>query len=238
MSRDEQVHRALANPVRTELLALLRNDPEPLDVEYLAARVALHPNTVRSHLSVLEAAGLVERDGGPAAELPRRPGRPRVVFRAKDAAEGPPEADGYRFLAAMLAGSFAADLEDAEERARAAGDGWGRYLVDTPPPGERISDAEATSRLIELLDRVGFAPQVASDPASGSELELHRCPFPDLARRHPDVVCSLHLGMMRGALSELGADVSVRSLEPSFDGSPCRSVLDGVQATSPSAPGS
>ncbi len=238
MSRDEQVHRALANPVRGRLLALLRDDPEPMDVEHLAATVALHPNTVRSHLAVLEAAGLVERDEGPAAELPRGPGRPRVVFRAKDVAEEPPEADGYRFLAAMLAGSFASDLEDAEERALAAGDGWGRYLVDAPAPGERLSDAEAISRLVELLDRAGFAPRVSADPPSGSLLELHRCPFADLARRHPDVVCSLHLGMMRGALSASGAAVSVRSLEPSFDGGPCLSVLDGVQAGSVRVPGS
>ncbi len=238
MSRDEQVHRALANPVRGRLLALLRNDPEPLDVEHLAATVALHPNTVRSHLSVLEAAGLVERDGGPAAELPRGPGRPRVVFRAKETAAGPPEADGYRFLAAMLAGSFAADLEDAEERALAAGDGWGRYLVDAPPPGERLPDAEAIGRLVEVLDRAGFAPQLSVDPPSAGHLELHRCPFADLARRHPDIVCSLHLGMMRGALSASGAAVSVRSLAPSFDGGPCVSVLEGVQAASVSTPGS
>lgn len=238
MSRDELIHRALANPVRTRLLAALRDDPEPNDVEHLAATVDLHPNTVRSHLSVLEAAGLVERDAGPAAELPRGPGRPRVVFCASDAAEEPPESDGYRFLATMLAGSFAADVDDAEERALRAGEGWGRYLVDVPPPGERLSDAGSISRLVELLDRAGFAPEVSEEPGSVSLLTLHRCPFPDLARRHPDVVCSLHLGMMRGALSETGAAVSVRSLAPSFDGGPCLSVLEGVQAGPVSAPGS
>ncbi len=238
MSREEQVHRALANPVRSRLLTLLRNAAEPQVVEHLAARVALHPNTVRSHLGVLEAAGLVERDAGPAADLPRRPGRPRVSFRARDVAEEPPEADGYRFLATMLAGSFAADLEDAEERALAAGDGWGRYLVDAPPPGERLSDAEATSRLIELLDRAGFAPVASTDRPSGTNLELHRCPFADLAERHPDIVCSLHLGMMRGALAASGAAVSVCSLVPAFDGGPCLSVLDGVQASAISVPGS
>ncbi|MEX2548711.1 MAG: helix-turn-helix domain-containing protein [Nitriliruptoraceae bacterium] len=237
MPRDEQIHRALANPVRIRLLGLLRDAARPLGVEQLVATVSLHPNTVRTHLSVLEAAGLVERAREPAAEGSRGPGRPRVVFRAASDVEEPPEADGYRFLAAMLAGSFSAGLDDVEERALAAGDEWGRYLVDAPSPGERLSHPEATRRLIALLDRAGFAPQVASDPPSGGVLELHRCPFPDLARRHPDIVCSLHLGMMRGAMSELSADLSVRSLEPSFDGNACRSVIDGPPVPSASVAG-
>ena len=42
---------------------------------------------------------------------------------------------------------------------------------------------------------------------------LRRCPFLDVAREHQDVVCSIHLGLMRGALDELG-DVQARDLIP------------------------
>ncbi len=40
------------------------------------------------------------------------------------------------------------------------------------------------------------------------------CPFVELARRHQEVVCPIHLGLIRGALAELGATTSATKLEP------------------------
>jgi putative alpha-1,2-mannosidase len=43
---------------------------------------------------------------------------------------------------------------------------------------------------------------------------MRRCPFLEVARDHQDVVCAVHLGLVRGALSELGVDVQARDLIP------------------------
>ena len=43
---------------------------------------------------------------------------------------------------------------------------------------------------------------------------MQPCPFLELARRHEEVVCPIHLGLMRGALSELGARTTATKLEP------------------------
>lgn len=232
MSRDEQVHRALASPVRARLLTVLRQSSRPVDVEQLATAVGLHPNTVRGHLSVLQEAGLVSRDTQRPDQPVRGPGRPRVVFEARAEPDEPVETDGYRFLAAVLAGSFAASVPDAAARAEEVGSAWGRHLVDAPAPGERLSDEEAIERVLELLERAGFAPDLSPgvpDAAAGvcgpSRLALRRCPFPDIARRHPEVVCAVHLGVMRGALAELGSTIETRPLVASFDGTPCTTEL-------------
>ena len=67
-------------------------------------------------------------------------------------------------------------------------------------------------RLVGLLDDVGFAPEQPTGP--DDPIRLRHCPFGPLAQEHPTVVCGVHLGLMRGALRELGAPLDVVRLEP------------------------
>ena len=93
---DPLLHRALGSPSRVRLLELLRAAGGPLDARELGERTALHPNTVRAHLTRLEEAGLVRS----VAEQSGRRGRPRIVFSATPPAE---QDDGYRVVADALA---------------------------------------------------------------------------------------------------------------------------------------
>ncbi|HEY6054812.1 MAG TPA: hypothetical protein VIU86_12815, partial [Gaiellaceae bacterium] len=67
----------------------------------------------------------------------------------------------------------------------------------------------AVGRLIALLAGIGFEPTLKKQ-----RIEMLPCPFLELARRHQDVVCPIHLGLMRGALAELGAATRATRLEP------------------------
>jgi predicted ArsR family transcriptional regulator len=74
----------------------------------------------------------------------------------------------------------------------------------------------------ELFAEGGFAPRRSGDDA----VELHGCPFRSVAAEHPDVVCEVHLGLVRGVLEEYG-DARRASLTPVLDGSgPCLLHLD------------
>ena len=75
--------RALADESRLRILALLRARPRPLDVRAIADGVALHPNTVRDHLSVLFEAGLVSTQ----TERRERAGRPRTLYKSEERGE-------------------------------------------------------------------------------------------------------------------------------------------------------
>ena len=103
-------HRALADPSRARILAELVDDG-PLDARELGARVDLHVNTVRVHLNALAEAGLVESETLP----PEGRGRPRVAYRATDAAadEG---ARRYRLLAEILTALVARFGPEATEQ--------------------------------------------------------------------------------------------------------------------------
>ena len=200
-------HRALADPSRVRLLEHLRANEQPRSADELAAELGRHPNTVRAHLLVLEEAGLVVS----AAEHDGRPGRPRRLFAAV-----PEEAEGeHALLAAALASSLE-PLPDGVEIAETAGRSWGRVLVDRLEPGRRPDEETCVERIALLLRRRGFAPERTVDG-----LVMHRCPFRELAERYPRVVCSLHAGLIDGALDELDAPVALEALEPWASHSTC-----------------
>lgn len=206
----EAVHRALSSPARSRLLDVLRDQPEGHDVHALATHLDLHPNTVRAHLGVLQDAGLVAAE----PEARQRPGRPRMVYRATGDAEAVQDDAGYAFLATILTGYLATTADDPSAAAEEAGAAWGRHLVDRPPPFQQIDPAQAIATVVEVLADIGFAPELDDTAEQGPRILLRRCPFLQLAKAHPEIVCAVHLGIMRGALRELGADVEARDLQP------------------------
>jgi len=48
------------------------------------------------------------------------------------------------------------------------------------------------------LDQLGFDPVVSDGDRGDTVVAFANCPFGDLAREHPDLVCSLHHGMVAG----------------------------------------
>lgn len=206
-------HRALADPSRARILAEL-DDGGALDARELASRVGLHVNTVRVHLTALADAGLVVSEAQP----PTGRGRPRLVYRATAAESG--EGRRYRLLAEILTALVARFGPEAAAQLEEIGEAWGHYLVDSPPPYAAVSDEEAVERLVALLADAGFRPEL-DETRSGRRILMRPCPFLELARRHQDVVCPIHLGLIRGALAELGAATTASSLEPFVDPDLC-----------------
>lgn len=213
--RSLAVHRALSDVSRVGILDELRGAGKPLDVAELASRVGLHHNTVRSHLDVLMRAGLVSGE----TEKRELPGRPRVVYRPTSPDSGE-DGDGFRLLAHILTSYVAGSATDPDAEAREAGRIWGRYLIERPAPFAKVSPKESLTRLTALLARFGFAPEL-DDSGPDLRILLHHCPFEDLAASHPEVTCGVHLGLIRGALAEMGAPVEGTRLEPFVEPSLC-----------------
>ncbi len=213
--RERRAHRALSGSSRVRILQALRESDRPLDAFELAERVDLHHNTVRSHLAVLGSSGLVRR----SSEASARPGRPRIVYRAAATHEG-----HYETLSRVLAEHLASGA--GAEAVADAGRAWGRRSAR----GLRAETAtEAVERLVELLDDLGFAPE-AREGGPG-EIWLHDCPFREVAREHPEIVCAVHLGLLRGALEELGGHVEATGLDPFVEPERC------VAHLAPAGPG-
>jgi predicted ArsR family transcriptional regulator len=173
---------------RAAILEALRGSSHGLDTSRLATVVGLHANTVRWHLSKLQAAGLVQS----SPEQRQRRGRPAIIFRLTP--EGVVAGrDEYRFLALMLTDALARKATPYE-----TGRCWGRHLHAASP------DAS----VVELLDHEGFAAEETAD-----RILMRRCPFYALAGDAPQVICGLHRGVIDGALAASGSGREVERLD-------------------------
>lgn len=93
--------------------------------------------------------------------------------------------------------------------------------TDEPATEEARADRAAARQLDALeghLDRLGFDP-VRDDDAL--RVDLWRCPFVELARQRPEVVCSVHLGLASGVLAAVGGPVTAHRLRPFVGRSHC-----------------
>jgi predicted ArsR family transcriptional regulator len=200
---------------------------EPATLAALAAATDLHVNTLREHLDALEQHGYLQRR---RAE-PSGRGRPAWLY---DAVE-PPDRSEYAGLAVALAAAIHRSSATPREDAIAAGREWGHELARSPgpvrsrelapeprPTPERdaaIGEIAARRRVVTLLGDLGFAPETEQE---NTTVRLTRCPLLDAAHRYPDIVCGVHLGIVRGVLDELGADPSRTALAPFAEPGACR----------------
>ncbi len=198
---------------------MLRAQPGPTSLVALVAATGLHGNTVREHLDGLIDLGLAQRHRAPAVGR----GRPAWLYEAttRDAPSGRPE---YVGLATALASHIHRESSAPRQDALAAGAEWGRGIARAGGPPARRTAAAARRTLVDLLDDMGFGPQASTD---NTVVRLTRCPLLEVAHRYPDVVCGVHLGIVRGAMAEYGADGTGSELEPFAEPGACILRLKG-----------
>jgi predicted ArsR family transcriptional regulator len=131
-----------------------------------------------------------------------------------------PRVRDYAGLATALAAHIARTSADPAADALEAGVAWGRQLAaDRGAEAPGRGRAWARREVVGLLDELGFDPR---PDARATTVALRRCPLLDAARRHPEVVCQVHLGIVRGALEVLGGEPARTRLVPFAEPGACR----------------
>jgi predicted ArsR family transcriptional regulator len=188
---------------RAVVLEALQRRGTPVAAAALASELGLHVNTVREHLDALV--------------------RRALALRARsDVGEPDSRVRDYAGLAAALASHLARNSPDPAAEAERAGRAWGAKLVEDdgrPPPR---SGVQARRRVVELLARSGFSPEA---DAQARVARLRRCPLLDVARAHPEIVCTVHLGLVRGALESMGVPAEGGGLTPFAEPGACLLTL-------------
>lgn len=187
----------------------IRGSDEPLDTDALARRTGLHRNTVRFHLRVLTEAGLVRhRSEGRGVA-----GRPRHVYAVTPEGDQVEDDPHYK----LLAGAFATFLASGHGPAGAQrGEPVGRLLGRSLARDDRtraIPSSKAARQVNDLLTDMGFESELHVTRKS-YRLMLHHCPFNDLAVEHKDVICGLHLGLLKQVLEQTNTPAMTVSLQP------------------------
>lgn len=194
------------------MLSALRTQARPLDVREVARAVGLHVNTVRFHLEGLVDDGDAER----ASVRSGGRGRPRTVYSA--GLDPVASERAHRMLAGILT-----EVVAGEVNPRLAGELEGRRLAAQFDRGVGDDPGATLDAVAADLDGLGFVTEAPVDRPR--ELLIHRCPFIDLARRSPQVVCSAHLGVLNGMLDAAHSGLRVSSLDPFVAADTCRALL-------------
>jgi predicted ArsR family transcriptional regulator len=223
-----QTHEALAVASRLRLLDALRASEHPLDVRELAEACGLHVTTARFHLDVLTDAGLVTSRAGQSGGR----GRPRRLYLPAGRAVAAGGPAGYELLSGILAAHWAGDGQERARRAERAGWDWAGQREAGPADSTATLD-EAALHVNAVFAELGFEPDLVRDGDS-LEIRLHACPFRAVAATHPDVVCSMHLGLLRRIVADVDAPPSTVGLQPFVQPHLCLAQITPATAPVPS----
>lgn len=206
--------KTLGDNTRYAIYLELARANRPLTTAEIADTIDLHPNTVRPHLERMRDAGLVDVEVGGRGEIGRPQHRYSLAADAPSLGLEPPVMPVLARMVLAMAERLGAGAEDA----RSVGDGEGAVRA------ERFRDAPSTlEAIVSELDMLGFDPVVSpdADDPDAAVIAFANCPFGDLAVAHPDLVCSLHHGLIAGFVRRMG-DAEVRSFCTVADRTPCQ----------------
>lgn len=205
--------KALGDNTRYAIYLELARSPRPLATADIADTLDLHPNTVRPHLERMRDVGLLAVSSDPRGG----PGRPQHRYSlAADAPGLGLEPPSFPVLARMLLGLAASSgigATEAVEAGREQGSADAAVWTGTP----------CVQALTGRLTALGFDPAVVADGDDVTVAFTH-CPFRDLAEVRPDLVCSLHRGLVEGFVDRIGGS-EVSDFGSLVDRDPCRVEL-------------
>lgn len=236
--------KALADETRFEIYCIVQDSPAPLSVQQIADHMNLHPNTVRPHLDKLRESGLVATE----PELSGRVGRPVHLYSATP--KCPAALVGDRALR-ILRGVIGETLSElispynaTPDEAYNMGRAWGRQIRSSaggmalgshkkskrgrPAAATRdassrdtAEDRRSVATLSEDLDLLGFEPSVER---TGDETVIFfgDCPYRDLAKAAPEIVCTVHEAICHESLIWAGEVLEAVEFYSIEAGEPCR----------------
>lgn len=210
------VFKVLGDNTRYAIYLELARSPRPLVTAEIAETLALHPNTVRPHLERMREVGLVRVSTGPRGEIGRPQHRYSLAAGAPSLGLEPPTAPLLARMVVTMAERLHAQPADAFD----VGRDEGRRRAQ--PYDAARSALEA---VVDDLDRLGFDPVVSDgDDDESVVVAFANCPFADLAAEHPQLVCSLHHGLIAGFVAGMG-DADVAQFCSLVNPTPCRVTL-------------
>jgi len=174
---------------RQEILTILKQEGEAT-VDELAGTLDLTPVTVRHHLDILRAEGLVEAS---AIRRRRGPGRPQYVYTltADASSHFPMDYDG---LTNDLLDEIKSTL--GPQTVRTLLDSIAdRRLEQAPEFDSSLTTEERVERLVEFMVERGHLASLEKNDG-GWFLHASNCPYLNVATSHPEL-CSIDLFLMK-----------------------------------------
>lgn len=182
---------------RALILRMIQEQGDLIGVQDLCAASGLHPNTVRTHLDALLAAGEIEREQAPVTGR----GRPLWLYRRAAKKLSPYE---------MLTEALTHQLDQVADPAllTSAAKRW----ADAATDGDEIlptNTDEAVDQVAKSLENVGFSVSLSR---IGDEITISECPYAAIVETQPRV-CNIHAALVVELLSRSAQPVTLDRLD-------------------------
>ncbi|HTN99826.1 MAG TPA: helix-turn-helix domain-containing protein [Microthrixaceae bacterium] len=217
--------KTLGDNTRYAIYLELARSASPLATADIAETLGLHPNTVRPHLERMRDVGLLESRPDSTGAV----GRPQKLYLvAEDAPSLGLEPPVFPMMARMLLDvAHAAGVES--EITLKAGRSEGRRRARRASASEVVSrsadESDALGPVLEMQAELGFDPTTLRDGDESATVAFTHCPFAELAADNPEVICTLHRGLVEGFLAEEGG-ATLGSFNDLAHRYPCQMQLD------------
>jgi len=200
-------------------------EPHGLSAAEVGAALDLHVTTARFHLERLVAAGVVE-----SVQRRGAVGRPRKIYvDARSGRPGLASAEALQAFTELLTSAWSAAEDGTPGDPERAGERWVRERAEEPAPpvaGTPGAWLGKVGMAVDLLDEWGYRPELGTSAGGRTvELTLHDCPFLTMARAHPEIVCGIHRGLIRGTMAAVGEDGAEVELRPFVTDRTCTARL-------------
>jgi predicted ArsR family transcriptional regulator len=201
----------LDDPVRRSLYLYVASRSEPVSRDEAAEATSTARDNAAFHLDKLVETGLLESSyrrlsgrTGPGA------GRPSKLYqRSGRQLQVTLPARRYELVAELLAQG----LENARAKTALAGVAAAarRFGASLGAAARARSGRVSSLRSVtEVLDAQGFEPI----EAPRGVVRLRNCPFHEVAKSHPDLVCGMNLAFMEGVVEGAAARGVTADLDP------------------------
>lgn len=198
-----EVLHVLGDATRYTIYLELARSARPLVTAEIAETLGLHPNTVRPHLDRMREVGIVEVTTDARGEV----GRPQHRYSlAPDAPSLGLEPPTLPVLARML-------LQMAHRAGARADDA---VAVGESEGAVRAGRYQASPSTLEAVE--------VGDDGDSAVITFANCPFAAYAATSPELVCSLHRGLVSGFVDAMG-DADVVEFCDLAHRTPCRVTL-------------
>jgi len=204
---------SLGDPTRRGIYITARESAHPVTAGQISEIFGIHPNVARHHLDRLVDDGYLSVSSRRAPS--HGAGRPAKAYEAteKEIVVSYP-ARRYDLLAELLirvVERIAPD--DAATIAEQVGREYGAELAAQVGLPEEDGFADAVRAVTRAMAGVGFGIDADDD----LQMLTRHCPFGTAAANHPEVVCRLDQGIVRGLLAATGIDVAPATVNPHAD---------------------
>ncbi len=191
--------KTLGDNTRYAIYLELARASVPKTTAEISETLSLHPNTVRPHLERMREVGLLLVEVGGRGEVGRPQHRYSVAPDAPSLGLEPPTISVLARMVLSMAQRLDGSASDAEAVGYDEGARRAALHVDSRPPSKRWS--VTLTGLVSTRSSPTIPVTIAVGDDVGAVISFGHCPFADLAREHPDLVCGLHKGMVAGSLT-------------------------------------